>query len=92
MSGFVDRIKYDPDVAEGLAKGALKIDQSLVMVDPDNPITGEERISRSTLHHGIATAALVIHDRLVAAGGEQPNPTVRSHILRVIELSADPVH
>lgn len=91
MGNSVNRVEYSPDVADGLAKGALKVDQSLVAVYPESPITGDERISRSTLHHEIATKALEIHDRLVTTGEIQPNPTVREHILRVIELSKDPV-
>lgn len=88
----VNRIEYSPDVANGLAKGALKVDQSLVEVGPERPITGDERIARSTLHNEIATAALVIHDRLVAAGEKIPRVAeVRAHLLRVIELSKDPV-
>jgi hypothetical protein len=91
MDNIAGRVEYHPEkTPEGLARGDLKIDQSLVMVYAGAPITGGERISRSTLHHEVGVKALEIHDRLVASGEIQPNPIVRAHILRVIEEAAHP--
>lgn len=96
MENRAERVEsYRDAVASGLAMGVLKIDHFVVAVGPENPITGEERISRSTLHHEIATAALEIHDQLVATSEDIskviPHATeVRAHILRVIGEAAHP--
>ena len=92
MGNLSEREIYDRETAtNGLARGDLKVDSGLVRVGENSRITGEEKISSSTLHHEIATEALGIHDRLVAAGEIEANSPIRAHILRVIELSADPV-
>ena len=91
MNSLAGRVEYHPELTpDGLARGELKVDSSIVLVDAGSPITGEERIPRSTLHHGIGVTALEIHDRLVASGEIQPSPTVRGHILRVIGEAAHP--